>query len=45
MVALLDETAVVDDEHLVGLAYGAEAVGDDEGGTPGHQAQERFLNV
>ncbi len=45
VVALFNETAVVDDEHLVSLADGAQAVGDDEGGAPGHEAQERFLNV
>jgi hypothetical protein len=35
--AALDEPAVVDDQHLIGLADGAQAVSDDEGGAAGHQ--------
>ena len=45
VIALLDETAVINDEDLVSLADRAEAVGDDEGGAPGHQAQQRILNM
>ena len=36
--------AFAQDENLVGMADGAEAVGDDEAGAVGEQAFERFLN-
>ncbi len=43
--ALLDDLAMVDDDHIIGIADGAEAVSDDETGTPFHQAQQRLLDT
>src|SRR5258708_40292598 len=43
--AFFDDFAVVDDEDLVGVADGGEAVGDDEGGAALHEAQQGFLDV
>ena len=45
MGAFFDDFAVVDDEHLVSVADGAEAVGDDEAGAALHQAQQGFLDA
>lgn len=44
MGALFDKGSGVEDEDFVGVADGAEAVGDDEAGASGHQAVEGFLN-
>ena len=43
--ALLDDLAVVDDDDVVRVADGAQAVGDDKGGAAFHQAQEALLNA
>ncbi len=43
--ALFDDLAVVDHHHVVGVADGAQAVGDDEAGASCHQAQQRFLDA
>jgi len=43
--AAFDDPAVVDDEELVGLADRAQAVGDDEGGTAVHEAQQPLLDL
>jgi hypothetical protein len=45
MIALLDDLAVVDDQHPVGVADGAQAVGDDKAGAAFHQAQQRLLDA
>ena len=34
--ALFDQAALVEDEDVIDVANGGEAVGDDEGGAPGH---------
>ena len=41
MRALLDNFAVVDDHHLIGIADGAQPVGDHKAGAALHQAQQR----
>ena len=43
--ALFDDLAIVDDQHMVGIPDGAEAVGDDKAGAAGHQAQQGFLDA
>ena len=43
--AVLDDLAVVNDQNLVGVADGAQAVGDDETGPAGHQAQHGLLDL
>src|SRR5581483_8978835 len=43
--AALDDPAVVDDEHLVGVADGREAVGDHEAGAAAQQLLERALDL
>jgi hypothetical protein len=45
MRAALDDLAVADDQHLVGIADRAQAVRYHKAGPPLHQAQERFLQV
>ncbi len=45
MRALFDDTAVINHQHLVRLPNCTQPVGDDEGGTSGHQAQQRLLNL
>ena len=45
MRAALDDLAVVDHQHLVGIADGGQAVGDDKAGAPFHQAQQGLLQV
>jgi hypothetical protein len=35
----LDDAAIIDDQYLIGVANGAEAMGDDERGAPLHHAQ------
>lgn len=45
MCAALNDLAVIDDQNLVGIADGAQAVGDDEAGAPLHQVQHRRLNM
>jgi hypothetical protein len=44
MIAALNDLAVVDHWDIVGLADGAQAVGDDETGPLPHQAQHRLLD-
>ena len=36
MGALLDDASVVEDDDLVGITDGGEAMGDDKGGAPLH---------
>ena len=43
--AALDNLAVVDDHHLIGIADGAETVRDHETGAALHQAEQRLLNA
>ena len=43
--AFFDDFAIVDDQHLVGIADGAQAVGNDKTGAAFHQAQQRFLDA
>ncbi len=43
--AALDDLAVVDHQHLVGIADGGKPVGDHEAGAAFHQAQQGFLQV
>ena len=40
----LHDLPVLDDQDLVGLANGAQAVGDDKGGAPPDQLIQTFLN-
>ena len=40
--AAFDDPAVVDDEELIGLADGAQAVGDDEGGSAVASSRNMF---
>ena len=42
--AALDDLAVLERQHLVGVADGAQAVGDDERGPPVQQLLERVLD-
>src|SRR5690606_29352697 len=42
--AVLHDAAAVDDEDPVGVADGAEPVGDDEAGPPLHQPLQRLLD-
>src|SRR5512135_1946423 len=42
---LLDDFAVVDDDDIIRIADGGEAVRDDEAGAALHQAQERLLDA
>ena len=44
MGALFDDVSVVEDDDKVGVADGAKAVGDDEGGTALHQRVHASLN-
>lgn len=44
MGALFDKLAFGDDEDLIGVADGREAVGDDEGGAACHEAFEGFVD-
>lgn len=43
MRAAFDNFTVVEDEHLIGLTDGAQAMGDDEAGATLHQAGEGEL--
>ncbi len=43
--ALLDDLAVIDHQDVVGIPDGAQAVGDDEAGASGHQAQQGLLDA
>ena len=45
MAAALDDPPVVDDEDLVGVAHGGQAVGDDDDGAPGRQAGQGGVDV
>ena len=45
MRAALDDAAPLQDEDLVGVPDGAQALGDDEGGPPGHQGAQRLLDL
>src|SRR6185369_384524 len=42
--APLDDAAVVNDDDQVGVADGAEAMGDDEAGAPTHEGAEGLLD-
>ena len=42
--ALLDDASVVEDDDLVGIADGGEAVGNDESGAPLHDAVHAALD-
>ena len=42
---LFDNFAVIDHQHLIGVADRAEAVGDDKAGASLHEAQERLLDA
>ena len=44
MGTLFRQPAGVDDDDAIGAADGAEAMGDDEGGTPGGQAFDGLLD-
>ena len=44
MGALLDDVTVVEDDDLVGITDGGEAVGDDEGGAPLHDGVHALLH-
>src|SRR5215813_13787510 len=44
MGSLLDHDALIEDDDEVGAAYGAEAVGDDEGGAALHEGGEAALD-
>ena len=44
MSALLYNTALVENDNHIGMADGGEAVGDDDGGAPLHDALESLLN-
>lgn len=44
MGAALDEFAMMEDADEIGLADGAESVGDDEGGAVGSEAVESLLD-
>jgi len=41
--AALDDFTIIYHQHLVGVAYGAQTVGDHKAGPSGHQSQQRFL--
>src|SRR5512138_617277 len=45
MGAALDDLTVADDQHLVGIADGGEAMSDHKAGTSFHQAKQGFLQV
>ena len=45
MSSLFDDLAVFNDDHVVGISNGGEAMGDDKTGSALHQAQKRFLNA
>ncbi len=45
VAALLHDFAVVDHHHVVGIADGAQAVGNHKTGSALHQAQQRFLDA
>ena len=45
MAALLDDLPVVDHHHVVRVADGAQAMGNDEAGASLHQAQQRLLDA
>ncbi len=44
MRAALDNFAVIDHQNFIGIAHGAEAVGDDKRGAAFHQPLERLLD-
>ena len=44
MCSALDDAAVLQNDDQVGVADGREAVGDDQGSTPTHQARECVLD-
>ena len=44
MGAALDDFAVPQDQDQVGVADGAEAMGDDEAGATGHEPVQSFLD-
>ena len=41
---MLDDAPMVEDDDLVGIAYGGETVGDNEGGAPAHDAIHAALH-
>ena len=43
--ALLNHAAMVEDVDAVGVAHGAQAVGDDEAGAMRHEMLQRLLNL
>ncbi len=45
MFAALDDFAIFDDQHLVGVADGGQAVGDHKTGAALHQLEQRFLDA
>jgi hypothetical protein len=45
VVALLNHSAIINDQDLIGVPDGAEAMGDDEAGATGHQTQKGRLNA
>ena len=45
MGSAFDDLPILQHQHLVRVADGAEAMGDDEGGAPGHQLLQRRLNL
>ena len=45
MRSALDDFTTVDDQHLIGVADGGEAVGDHKACPTFHQPQQRFLQV
>jgi hypothetical protein len=45
MISLFDNLAVVDDDYLVRITDGAQAVSNDEAGAAFHQAQQSLLDA
>ena len=45
MIALFDNFATVDDQHLIGITDGAQAMRNHKARAPFHQAQQRTLDA